>query len=78
MTHLTGPREKFVRRLKVAIAQDIVASGVTISEAFEAMHEAQIDLVRIMLRPWEDETCPTCPRDMKKRGARILAARRRR
>lgn len=71
MTHKTGPRAKIVRALEREIVAAIRHSGATVSEAaaamaevqsmqFAAMQEIQMRLIREMLAPFEDETCPTC------------------
>jgi len=77
MTHITGPRQRVVKRLARALLRAIIGSGATITESFEAIHETQMDMVHTMLRPWEDETCPTCPKQMEEEGRRIGRRRRR-
>jgi hypothetical protein len=71
MTHITGPRKRIVKRLQAAIANAIVKSGATITESKESIHEVDMELARIMLAPWENETCPTCPDAMRKEGKHI-------
>lgn len=61
MTHITGPRKRKVDGLADTIMEEIGASGCTISESFEALHEAGVDLLKAALRPFENYTCPTCP-----------------
>lgn len=74
MTHKTGPRMEKVEKIASHIMVKIQSSGLTISEAKEALHEVDMWLTRIMLRPWENETCPTCPKDMQERGDEIELA----
>ncbi len=79
MTHITGPRRHVVDRLAAKVLRASLASGATMSETFEAIHEVQMKLVRAMLQPWEDE-CPTCPKETSPRApaARTRADRARR
>ncbi len=67
MTHKTGPRKEMVDRAyrKIAYAIDSTR-GLTMSEAFEAIHDAHMVYLHAILEPWEDETCPTCPKGKPK------------
>ncbi len=80
MTHITGPRRHVVDGLAEKLMRASLASGATMSETFEAIHEVQMKLVRAMLKPWEDD-CPTCPKQTTPGGpaarARPDRARRR-
>lgn len=62
MTHKTGPRPDVLASLDSALWKGITASGATITETMEVLHAINMRLARKMLAPWEDETCPTCPR----------------
>lgn len=61
MTHITGPRKLKVDGLARVMLIAIGRSGCTISEAFEALHEVGMALLKAALRPFEKYTCPTCP-----------------
>lgn len=61
MTHITGPRKKKVDGLARVLLIAIGRSGCTISESYEALHEANMALLKAALRPFEKFTCPTCP-----------------
>ena len=71
VTHITGPRKRVVARLAACVLREIVASKASVSEAFEALHEVQMDFLRRLLAPFEKD-CPTCP----KRGRKRRASRR--
>ena len=75
MSHITGPRMEEVEKVANRIMFQIQSSGLTMGEAKEALHEVDMWIHRLAMRPWEDETCPTCPKDMEKRGDEILAAK---
>lgn len=75
MTHTTGPRKNMVDGLAKVFLLDIDVSKANITESMEALHEANMALAHLMLRPWEEETCPTCPKEMKERGDEILKER---
>lgn len=77
MTHTTGPRLRIVRALEREIIDAIRNSGATVSEAatamrrvqsaqFEGMLAIQERLIREMLAPYEDVTCPTCPKGKRR------------
>jgi hypothetical protein len=61
VTHITGPRKRKVDGLAKTLEADISRSGCTISESYEALHEANMALLKAALRPFERFTCPTCP-----------------
>jgi hypothetical protein len=71
VTHTTGPREAKVRKLAKDLQITAGASGATITEIEDALHAVTHWLLKTALAPWEDETCPACPKAMEKRGRAI-------
>lgn len=64
MTHKTGPRKEIVDALEQAIMGEIMKSNATMGEIRQVMQHIDDALWRKAMRPWEDTTCPTCPREM--------------
>lgn len=62
MSHTAGMDMKKVQVLTRAMLMAIGRSGCTISEGYEALHEANMALLKAALRPFEPFTCPTCPK----------------
>lgn len=64
MTHITGLRKELVTILTEEFTRAIRTSGCTISEAQQALHEADVALLKAALRPLERFNCPTCPTEL--------------
>lgn len=66
MTHKTGVRPAVMVRLNKALIVAILKSKATMGETKEALHDIDMMLFKKSMQPWENETCPTCPKDVLK------------
>lgn len=64
MTHKTGPRKAIVDSLYAKMFDLIMGSPATMGEIRHVMQHIDDALWRKAMRPWEETTCPTCPKSM--------------
>ena len=55
-----------VRKMGERWDKAVPGSSAMFIETFDELNAAQMAIVHGMLRPWEDETCPTCPKTESK------------